>query len=90
MVFVSGLSMGSSLSNPLQYQLLVDHLTGHLGGGNVCFALVHVILYLLFIHRVFITNKKQEQSMASRIVHVVVAGNSVELQQGLLAGQVRY
>ncbi|XP_031494829.1 DNA polymerase delta small subunit [Nymphaea colorata] len=61
-VFVSGLSMGSRLSNPLQYQLLVDHLTGHLGGGN-------------------------EQSMASQIVHVVITGNSVELQQGLLAGQ---
>lgn len=30
-VFVSGLSVGSSKSNPLQFQLLVDHITGHLG-----------------------------------------------------------
>ncbi|XVF75906.1 hypothetical protein PTKIN_Ptkin13bG0224300 [Pterospermum kingtungense] len=30
-VFVSGLSIGSSSSNPLQFQLLVDHITGHLG-----------------------------------------------------------
>ncbi|KAI8562086.1 hypothetical protein RHMOL_Rhmol03G0007500 [Rhododendron molle] len=30
-VFVSGLSVGSSTSNPLQFQLLVDHITGYLG-----------------------------------------------------------
>lgn len=30
-VFVSGLNVGSSLSNPLQFQLLVDHITGYLG-----------------------------------------------------------
>ncbi|CAJ1908814.1 unnamed protein product [Sphenostylis stenocarpa] len=30
-VLVSGLSVGSSSSNPLQFQLLVDHITGHLG-----------------------------------------------------------
>ncbi|XP_057438754.1 DNA polymerase delta small subunit [Lotus japonicus] len=30
-VFVSGLSIGSSNSNPLQFQLLIDHITGHLG-----------------------------------------------------------
>uniref|UniRef100_A0A5B6YQS7 DNA polymerase delta small subunit n=1 Tax=Davidia involucrata TaxID=16924 RepID=A0A5B6YQS7_DAVIN len=30
-VFVSGLSVGRSSSNPLQFQLLVDHITGHLG-----------------------------------------------------------
>ncbi|CAK9157387.1 unnamed protein product [Ilex paraguariensis] len=30
-VFVSGLSVGSSSSDPLQFQLLVDHITGHLG-----------------------------------------------------------
>ncbi|XP_058207549.1 DNA polymerase delta small subunit isoform X2 [Rhododendron vialii] len=29
--FVSGLSVGSSTSNPLQFQLLVDHITGYLG-----------------------------------------------------------
>lgn len=30
-VFVSGLSVGGSTCNPLQFQLLVDHITGHLG-----------------------------------------------------------
>ena len=35
-VFVSGLSIGSSTFNPLQFQLLVDHITGHLGDENVC------------------------------------------------------
>ncbi|KAK4482752.1 hypothetical protein RD792_009920 [Penstemon davidsonii] len=30
-VFVSGLSVGSSSSNPLHFQLFVDHITGHLG-----------------------------------------------------------
>ncbi|KAG4913060.1 hypothetical protein AAZX31_19G133600 [Glycine max] len=30
-VLVSGLSVGSSSSNPLQFQLLIDHITGHLG-----------------------------------------------------------
>lgn len=30
-VLVSGLSVGSSNSNPLQFQLLIDHITGHLG-----------------------------------------------------------
>lgn len=34
-VFVSGLSVGSSTSNPLQFQLLVDHITGHLGDEKV-------------------------------------------------------
>ncbi|KAK4272590.1 hypothetical protein QN277_021123 [Acacia crassicarpa] len=30
-VFVSGLSVGSSNCNPLQFQLFIDHITGHLG-----------------------------------------------------------
>ncbi|KAG6401186.1 hypothetical protein SASPL_138034 [Salvia splendens] len=30
-VFVSGLSVGSTSANPLQFQLFVDHITGHLG-----------------------------------------------------------
>lgn len=30
-VFVSGLSVGSSYANPLHFQLFVDHVTGHLG-----------------------------------------------------------
>lgn len=33
-VFVSGLNVGNS-SNPLQFQLLVDHITGHLGDEMV-------------------------------------------------------
>ncbi|ERN17104.1 hypothetical protein AMTR_s00044p00103310 [Amborella trichopoda] len=60
--FVSGLSVGSIKSNPLQIQLLVDLLTGHLGDDK-------------------------EQNVASQITRIVIAGNSVELQQGLLAGQ---
>ncbi|XP_028549804.1 DNA polymerase delta small subunit [Dendrobium catenatum] len=33
-VFVSGLNVGSNIFNPLQFQLFVDHVTGHLGGDN--------------------------------------------------------
>ncbi|XP_021721660.1 DNA polymerase delta small subunit-like [Chenopodium quinoa] len=61
-VFVSGLSVGNSTSNPLQFQLLVDHITGHLGDEN-------------------------EQRTAAEIVHVVIAGNSVEFARGLFNGQ---
>ena len=34
-IFVSGLDIGSSTSNPLKFQLLVDHITGHLGDKKV-------------------------------------------------------
>ncbi|GMI63332.1 DNA polymerase delta small subunit [Hibiscus trionum] len=61
-VFVSGLSIGKSSSNPLQFQLLVDHITGHLGD-------------------------EEEQGLAAEIVHLVIAGNSVEVSRGLLNGQ---
>ncbi|GLT65829.1 hypothetical protein SLA2020_382350 [Shorea laevis] len=61
-VFVSGLSVGSTASNPLQFQLFVDHITGHLGDD-------------------------EEQNIAAQIVHVVIAGNSVEIPHGLLNGQ---
>nr|AIZ68192.1 DNA polymerase delta small subunit isoform X2 [Albuca bracteata] len=61
-VFISGLNIGSSKFNPLQFQLLVDHITGHLGDEN-------------------------EQNIASQIVRVVIAGNSVEMSQGLFTGQ---
>ncbi|EEF31661.1 DNA polymerase delta small subunit, putative [Ricinus communis] len=61
-VFVSGLNVGSSTFNPLQFQLLVDHITGHLGN-------------------------EKEQAIAAEIVHVVIAGNSVEIPHGLLNGQ---
>ncbi|KAG0495233.1 hypothetical protein HPP92_006227 [Vanilla planifolia] len=33
-VFVSGLNVGGNKFNPLQFQLLIDHLTGLLGGEN--------------------------------------------------------
>ncbi|XP_074307014.1 DNA polymerase delta small subunit [Silene latifolia] len=61
-VLVSGLSVGNNSSNPLQFQLLVDHITGHLGD-------------------------EMEQKMAAEIVHVVIAGNSVELPKGHFNGQ---
>ncbi|KAI6673833.1 hypothetical protein NL676_001739 [Syzygium grande] len=61
-VLVSGLSIGSSTCNPLQFQLLVDHITGHLGD-------------------------EQEQGIAAAIVHVVIAGNSVEIPRGILNRQ---
>lgn len=34
-IFISGLGVGSSSSNPLKFQLLVDHITGHLGDEKV-------------------------------------------------------
>ncbi|GLT88299.1 hypothetical protein SLE2022_063320 [Rubroshorea leprosula] len=61
-VFLSGLSIGNAASNPLQFQLLVDHITGHLGDDK-------------------------EQGIAAWIVHVVVAGNLVEIPHGPLNGQ---
>lgn len=61
-VLVSGLSVGNNTSNPLQFQLLVDHITGHLGD-------------------------EKEQRIAADIVHVVIAGNSVEFAKGLFSGQ---
>ncbi|XP_052299127.1 DNA polymerase delta small subunit isoform X2 [Citrus sinensis] len=61
-VLVSGLNVGSGTSNPLQFQLLVDHITGHLGD-------------------------EKEQGIAAEIVHVVIAGNSIEIPRGLLNGQ---
>ena len=52
-VFVSGLSVGSGTCNPLQFQLLVDHITGHLGDEKVltvscflCFQAVKVLITL--------------------------------------------
>eukprot|EP00249_Psilotum_nudum_P018489 c26833_g1_i1 orf=318-1646(-) len=45
--FVSGLRVGSGGSNPLQFQLLVDHLTGHLGEEqeqNMTAQIVRVII----------------------------------------------
>lgn len=35
-VLVSGLCIGSNTFNPLQFQLFVDHITGHLGEVKVC------------------------------------------------------
>ncbi|GJN30164.1 hypothetical protein PR202_gb18450 [Eleusine coracana subsp. coracana] len=62
-VFVSGLSVGSATFNPLQFQFLIDHITGHLGDEN-------------------------EQSIASKIARVVVAGNSVHISPRFLNGQM--
>ncbi|KAH7299968.1 hypothetical protein KP509_24G038500 [Ceratopteris richardii] len=59
---VSGLRTCASEANPLQFQLLVDYLTGHLGD-------------------------EKEQSAAAKVVHVVIAGDSVHLQYNLLTGQ---
>ncbi|KAG8501224.1 hypothetical protein CXB51_003349 [Gossypium anomalum] len=45
--FVSGLSIGSSSSNPLQFQLLVDHITGHLGDEEeqgLAAQIVHLVI----------------------------------------------
>uniref|UniRef100_A0A7C9EQH3 Uncharacterized protein n=1 Tax=Opuntia streptacantha TaxID=393608 RepID=A0A7C9EQH3_OPUST len=61
-VFISGLNVGGSTTNPLQFQLLIDHITGHLGD-------------------------EKEQRIAAEIVHVVIAGNSVEIPKGLFNGQ---
>ncbi|PKA48130.1 DNA polymerase delta small subunit [Apostasia shenzhenica] len=61
-VFISGLSIGSNNFNPLQFQLFVDYVTGHLGSDN-------------------------EQKIASNIVRVVIAGNSVVIPESLLNGQ---
>ncbi|CAL1372386.1 unnamed protein product [Linum trigynum] len=61
-VFVSGLGVGNMTANPLQFQLLVDHITGHLGD-------------------------EKEQHMAAQIVHVVIAGNSVEIPSEFFNGQ---
>ncbi|KAL5983236.1 DNA polymerase delta subunit 2 [Asimina triloba] len=49
-VFVSGLSVGSSESNPLQFQLLVDHITGHLGDEK------EQVLASLIVHAVIAGN----------------------------------
>lgn len=46
-VFISGLSVGRSSSNPLQFQLFVDHITGHLGDEkeqNIAAQIVQVII----------------------------------------------
>jgi DNA polymerase delta subunit 2 len=89
-VFISGVNAGSSLSNPLQFQLLVDHITGHLGDEKV-FAVSWFFFFLRLVCCLsclkFLT--EQEQGIAAEIVHVVIAGNSVEIPLGLLNGQVR-
>lgn len=86
-VLLSGLCIGSNLSNPLQFQLLVDHITGHSGDEKVqiflTFRFYHIFLSL-------ISNLwfEQEQGLAAQIVHVVIAGNSVEFPRKLFNGQV--
>ena len=47
-LFVSGLKIGGHGTNPLDLQLLVDHLTGHLGEEQVIPpSMLNVITYLL-------------------------------------------
>ncbi|XP_024521106.1 DNA polymerase delta small subunit [Selaginella moellendorffii] len=60
--FISGLRIGSDHCDPLQLQLLVDHLTGHLGD-------------------------EQEQMLSAQVIRLIVAGNSLDMQYNLLAGQ---
>lgn len=45
-VLVSGLNVGSGTSNPLQFQLLVDHITGHLGDEKVFADFLSFVAYL--------------------------------------------
>lgn len=52
-IFVSGLSIGSSISNPLQFQLLVDHITGHLGDEKVCFIFIFSLSKCLSVAKIF-------------------------------------
>lgn len=86
-VFFSGLSVGSNMFNPLQFQLLVDHITGHLGDENVCiFSLRKLLNFGITLY----FNMEQEQSIASQIVRVVIAGNSVQLSHVILNGQVKW
>lgn len=59
---LSGLRIGASVSNPLQFQLLVDYLTGHLGD-------------------------QKEQRIVAKVSHVVIAGDSIDMQYNLLSGQ---
>lgn len=87
-IFVSGLSIGSSISNPLQFQLLVDHITGHLGDEKVCFILIVQFSKCLSVAKILEPLTEQEQGIAAQIVHVVICGNSVEIPRGILNGQV--
>lgn len=59
---LSGLRIGANETNPLQFQLLVDYLTGHLGD-------------------------KKEQKIVAQVVHIVIAGDSIDMQFHLLSGQ---
>lgn len=96
-VFISGLSVGRSSSNPLQFQLFVDHITGHLGDEKVQqysmlyffleISTEYMTIYLIFCYPVNVPLEK-EQNIAAQIVQVVIAGNSVEVPHGLLNGQV--
>lgn len=49
---------------------------------------VHYILNCLNILTLY--NVEQEQGIAAQIVHVVIAGNSIEVPRGLLNGQVTH
>lgn len=59
----------------------------------VPFVLQNHVLFIMF-HTILTYNTSwhigQEQNLASQIVHVVIAGNSVELPRALLNGQVMH
>lgn len=59
----------------------------------VPFVLQNHVLFIMF-HTILTYNTLchigQEQNLASQIVHVVIAGNSVELPRALLNGQVTH
>lgn len=52
-VLLSGLHIGSGSSNPLQFQLLIDHITGHLGDEevqNLFLFLFDMLMYKIVSH----------------------------------------
>lgn len=87
-VLLSGLNIGSSISNPLKFQLLVDHITGHLGDEKVGFIFIFSLSKCLSVAKFLESLIEQEQGIAAQIVHVVICGNSVEIPRAVLNGQV--
>ncbi|KAM7270521.1 hypothetical protein ACFE04_029735 [Oxalis oulophora] len=69
-VFVSGLSVGSSAYNPLQLQLLVDHITGHLGDEKEQEIAAQIVRVVIAGNSVEITrplvNGQSGQNLASK------------------------
>uniref|UniRef100_A0A9I9EAC7 DNA polymerase delta small subunit n=1 Tax=Cucumis melo TaxID=3656 RepID=A0A9I9EAC7_CUCME len=81
-IFVSGLSIGSSISNPLQFQLLVDHITGHLGDEKeqgIAAQIVHVVICgnSVEIPRGILNGQESLISVAEEGLFVKVVSNDV-------------